>query len=154
MLRHGFWLFEFLSISQIILKAPVKYYRAFLHTETDDNDLTYFILYHLEVIRRAIAELHAYIRRKTAQLKSVERELRGATLLNHRQRALVSHALRHPGRRYSIRSHQTSHNCVYDTARTDLLDLRNRELLTMQRIGKTYLFTAAVDLEQKLSSLS
>ena len=43
MLRHGYWLFEFVSISQIILKAPVKYGRAFLYTETDDNDLTYFI---------------------------------------------------------------------------------------------------------------
>ena len=47
MLRNNYWLFEFISISQIIRKAPIKYGRAFLYTETDDNDLTYFILYHL-----------------------------------------------------------------------------------------------------------
>ena len=29
MLRHGFWLAEFFSISHEILKAPRKYYRAF-----------------------------------------------------------------------------------------------------------------------------
>jgi Fic family protein len=56
MLRSGFWLFEFISISQIIRSHPAKYGRAFLYTETDDNDLTYFIIYHLEVIMRAIRE--------------------------------------------------------------------------------------------------
>ncbi|NGX44626.1 MAG: hypothetical protein K1060chlam3_00798, partial [Candidatus Anoxychlamydiales bacterium] len=34
MLRHGYWLFEFISISEIILKAPVQYGKAFLYTET------------------------------------------------------------------------------------------------------------------------
>jgi Fic family protein len=48
MLRHNYWLCEYLAISQIIRKAPTRYYRAFLYTETDENDLTYFILYHLE----------------------------------------------------------------------------------------------------------
>jgi len=106
MLRHGFWLFEFISISQIILKAPIKYARAFLYTETDDNDLTYFILYHLEVIRRAIGHLHEYIRRRTERLQAIERELRGVATLNHRQRDLISHALRHPHHKYTIKSHQ------------------------------------------------
>ena len=58
MLRHRYWLFEFVSISQIIVKAPAKYARAFLYTETDDNDLTYFVIYHLEVIRQAIKALY------------------------------------------------------------------------------------------------
>jgi len=65
MLRHRYWLFEFVSVSQIIVKAPVKYARAFLHTETDDNDLTYFIIYHLDIIRQAIKTLYEYIERNT-----------------------------------------------------------------------------------------
>jgi Fic family protein len=153
MLRHNFWLFEFISISQIVRKAPVKYGRAFLHTETDDNDLTYFILYHLDVIRRAIKELHKYIKRKTEKLQAIERELRGVIVLNHRQRALISHALRHPHQRYTIRSHQTSHNVVYQTSRLDLLDLKNRGLLASQKIGRTWYFTPVDDLEDKLAKL-
>lgn len=154
MLRHGFWAFEFISISQIILGHPAKYGRAFLYTETDDNDLTYFILYHLEVINRAIEELHKYIKRRISRLQLIEKELRGIALLNHRQRALISHALRHPNQRYSIKSHQISHNVVYQTSRLDLFDLEKRGLLQSQKIGKTWYFTPTPDLEDKLSKMS
>jgi len=41
MLKRGYWLFKFLTISRIILAAPMKYYRSFLYSENDDNDVTY-----------------------------------------------------------------------------------------------------------------
>ena len=154
MLRHGFWLFEFISISQIIRKAPAKYGRAFLYTETDDNDLTYFIIYHLDVIRRAIKELHEYIKRKTEKLQTIERELRGIVVLNHRQRALISHALRHPHQLYTIKSHQTSHNVVYQTSRLDLFDLELRGLLKCRKVGRTWHFTPVDELEERLAKLA
>ncbi len=154
MLHNGFWLFEFISISQIIRRHPSKYGRSFLYTETDDNDLTYFILYHLEVIQRAIKKLHEYIKRKAEKLRAIESELRGVAILNHRQRALISHALRHPHHQYTIRSHQISHNVVYQTSRLDLLNLESRGLLNSQKIGKTWYFTPVSDLEEKLATLS
>jgi Fic family protein len=153
MLHHGYWLFEFISISHIIRKAPTQYGLAFLYTETDENDLTYFILYHLDVIRRAIDELHAYLKRKAAELKSVERSLRGIQVLNHRQRDLITHALRHPGFQYTIESHRMSHNVVYETARTDLLDLQQRGLLRARKIGRTWYFTPREDLEKRLAEM-
>jgi Fic family protein len=153
MLRHRYWLFEFVSISQIIVKVPAKYARAFLHTETDDNDLTYFIIYHLNIIRQAVKALYDYIERKTRRLQAIENQLRGIIILNHRQRVLISHALRHPHQRYTIKSHQISQNVVYQTARTDLLDLEERGLLKSQKVGKTWYFNAVSDLEKKLSKL-
>jgi len=154
MLHHGFWLCEFISISKIILKGPSKYAQAFLYTETDENDLTYFILYHGDVIQRAINELHDYIKRKTKQLQATEIALRGSFRFNHRQRALISHALRHPHHVYSIESHRRSHNVVYQTARTDLLDLARQQVLRAQKTGKTWYFTPAQDLEEKLAKTS
>lgn len=154
MLRHGFWLFEFISISQIIRKAPAKYGRAFLYTETDDNDLTYFILYHLDVIRRAIKELHEYIKRKTEQLQTIEHKMRGMAALNHRQRAIISHALRHPYQHYTIRSHQISHNIVYQTSRLDLFDLELRGLLKCHKVGRMWHFTPVDELEERLAKLA
>lgn len=155
MLRSGsgYWLFEFVSISQIILKAPAKYGKAFLYTETDDNDLTYFILYHLNIIQQAIKGLHEYIKRKARMLQSLERELHSVTLLNHRQRDLISHALRHPHQRYTIESHRGSHNIVYQTSRNDLLNLKDRGLLEAEKIGRTWYFTPVNYLEKKLAGM-
>lgn len=154
MLHRKYWLCEYISISQIIRKAPIKYGQAFLHTETDDNDLTYFILYHLEVLRRAVVELHQYIARKTKELRQLEAELRGLVMFNHRQRALISHALRHPHQRYTIESHKVSHNVVYQTARTDLLELEERKLLQKVKVGKTFYFVPTKDVGEKLAKLS
>jgi Fic family protein len=153
MLKHGFWLCEFISISEIIVKAPTKYGRAFLYTETDGNDLTYFILYHIDVLRRAIDQLHKYVGRKTEELRALERQMRGMAVLNHRQRALIGHALRHAHHRYTIESHRRSHNVVYQTARTDLLDLVDRGLFDKDKIGREWQFTPALDLQKTLSAL-
>ena len=153
MLSRGYWLCEFISISEIVLKAPAKYGRAFLYTETDDNDLTYFLLYHLEVLRRAVDQLHKYVKRKQAQLQAAEIELRGITLLNHRQRALLGHALLHPHHPYTTESHRASHNVVHQTARADLLDLVDRGLITKEKVWREWHFTPAPDLERRLREL-
>lgn len=153
MLRQGYWLCEFISISEIIRQAPAKYGRAFLYTETDDNDLTYFILYHLDVIRRAIDQLHDYARRKTRELRNLERQVRAISVLNHRQQALIGHAMRHPQQVYTVQSHQRSHNVVYETARTDLLNLASRGLLRSRKAGREWQFVPASDLEQRLRHL-
>lgn len=43
-----------MSISRILRKARAQYARSYLYTETDDNDTTYFLLYQLRVLLRAI----------------------------------------------------------------------------------------------------
>ena len=153
MLRHGYWLFEYISISPIILKAPSQYQRAFLYAETDGNDLTYFFLFHLDLIKKAMRRLHDYIKRKSEQLRRLENELRGIVALNHRQRALVGHALRHPTQIYTIHSHRLSHKIVYETARRDLTDLADRGLLAAKKTDNKWLFSPAGDLEKRLSHL-
>lgn len=153
MLHSGYWLFEFISISNILRKAPVKYGRSFLYTETDDNDLTYFIIAQTQVIRRALRELHTYIERKTADLKYVESHMRALDLFNHRQVGIIHNALKHPGQRYTFASHQRSHNVVYQTARTDLIDLGERGVLEKRKKGKQMVFIAPADLSERLLKL-
>ncbi len=153
-LSQGFWLLEFVSISRIIHKAPVKYARSFLYTETDENDLTYFILSQLTVIKRGIEELYTYLKRKIEEIQETEELLRSSVALNHRQLALLGHALRHPGMRYSIEAHRVSHDVTYQTARTDLLDLAEKQLLSKTKRGKTFLFIAPQDLAERLAKLS
>jgi Fic family protein len=154
MLRQGYWLFEFVSISEILVKAPVKYAKSFLFTETDENDATYFLLYQCEVIRRAIASLHEYIEAKSKELRETDALLRGATALNYRQQALMAHALRKPGVRYTIEGHRRSHAIVYETARNDLLALARLELLEARRSGRAFTFFAPADLTERLQKVT
>ena len=155
MLHHDYWMFEFISISRKLVDAPGRYARAFLHTETDGNDLTYFIVHQTDVVLRALDDLEAYIERKVAETREVERRLRHATDLNHRQLALLAHAIRHPDAGYTIREHRTSHGVAYATARADLLRLAELGLLDRRRAGKkTNVFDAPPDLEDRIHSLT
>ena len=153
LLHHGYWLFEFITISPILRKSPSRYAKAFLYTETDENDLTYFILHQLDVIDKAMTAFRDYVARKTAQQQAIEQKLRGQAALNHRQIALLSHAGRHPMHRYTVTSHQTRHGIVYQTARTDLLDLEKKGLLVKAKFGKTYYFQAVDNLERALERI-
>ena len=149
MLRQGYWLTEFLSISRILKKAPAQYARAFLYTESDDRDTTYFLLYQLNVICRAIDELHVYLARKIREVRKAE-ELLQDTNLNHRQLAVIGHALRNPDAEYTFRSHMTSHRVVYESARSDLLELEGMGLLARIQMGRQFVFRPARDLSDRL----
>jgi Fic family protein len=153
MLHNKYWLFEFISISAIIRKAPVKYGRSFLYSETDDNDLTYFIVAQTKVIKKAIEELHDYINRKSLEMQELESQIRALDLFNHRQVELIRHALKYPYEHYTIEGHRESHNIVYQTARTDLLDLEKRGVLEKVMLGKKMTFSTPKDLVSKLRNI-
>jgi Fic family protein len=150
MLRHGFWLAEFFSISHEILKAPKKYYRAFLYSETDDNDLNYFILHQLEVIRASITALKDYILMKREEMESVRRFLGPGTGFNHRQLALLKHALKHPYAAYTVTSHKNSHGVSSQTAMNDLAHLETQGLVKKHKQGKAFVFSPVPDLAARI----
>ncbi|OAI11814.1 filamentation induced by cAMP protein fic [Methylomonas koyamae] len=157
MANQGYWLMEFISISQIIKQAPAQYGKAYLYSETDENDLTYFIIHQLEVIRKAITALHRYLERKAAEIFEIEKCLEGSTLqgkLNHRQLAILRHALDHPTTIYTIQQHQAAHKLSYQTARTDLLKMADDfHILSKRKYGNTFVFLAPPDLGQRLSQM-
>ena len=152
-LSQGFWMFEFLSISGVIRRSPTRYAKSFLYTETDENDLTYFLLAQLQVIRKAIKALYAYLDKKALEIQGIEKILQSHVSINHRQLALLGHALRHPGVRYTIDTHKKTHRVTYQTARTDLLDLASRNLLVRTKTGRFFTFTAPADLAKRLKVL-
>jgi Fic family protein len=116
------------------------------------GDVTYFIMHQLGVIMRAISELEGYVQRKMSEFKRTEGLIKRSTELNHRQIALLGHALRHPDQIYTIKSHSSSHNVVHKTARTDLLGLESRGLLVRQKVGKAYYFLPVENLAKELET--
>jgi Fic family protein len=150
MLRQGYRLAEFLSISRVIQKAPARYGQAFLYTETDGGDLTYFLIHQLTAIRRATADLRTYLQHEARLLRETDRILKEGLRFNPRQRSLLSHALRHPNARYTIQTYRREQAVVYQTARADLLGLVEAGLLRKTQVGRAFHFEPAADLERKL----
>jgi len=154
MLRAGFWRTEYFSISSILKKAPSQYTRSYLFTESDDGDTSYFISHQLDVLLQAIEGVHAYIARKQRAHSQAETLLkpgsRLARRLNHRQRALLLNALRHPEKTFTIAEHQRAHDVAYATARSDLLGLTAVKLLRQHEQGKAHVFVARPDLQTRL----
>ncbi len=150
MLRHGYWLAEFISISRLIYQRPDPYRRAFLHVESDPQDATYFVRQQLDLIRSAVDELHAYVDRKRRDLDMMRSLVRRRNDLNNRQLALLDHALRHPDAAYTHESHATSNRLSIVAARSDLQSLVAARLLTQEKHGKKFVYRPVPRLEAKL----
>ena len=88
---------------------------------------------------------------KVAEITELESKLKNASEYNHRQVALLSHALRHPEAEYTIQSHRISHNTAYATARSDLTKLVEKGLLVEATSGgRNRLYRPSRDIKQKL----
>ena len=152
--KHGYWLIEFVSISKIIKHAPSKYSRAFLLTETDDNDLTYFLLHQAGVLRAGIDELFEYLQKKTDEIAQAEHYLQGSSLkgiLNHRQLMILQKALKNQQTIFDIQEHRSIHAISYQTARTDLLALADTyHLLDKRKQGKGFVFIVPMDINDRI----
>lgn len=157
MAQREYWLIEFVSISRVIKKAPAQYVRAYLYTETDDSDATYFLLHQLRALNEAIDDLHAYLHRKVEELRDAQQLIEQSPALhqrlNYRQLALINHALQHPKSVYKIDRHQSSHHVTYQTARTDLLDLVDMGLLEKSLVGRAFMFVPPDDIRERLNTI-
>jgi Fic family protein len=150
MLHQGYWLFAFISISAVINKARGEYERSFLLSESDDNDLTDFLLAQAKVIQQAISNLHADLKCKPNEAAVLQRPLNGMDGLNHRQLALLRHALGYDGFPYTVVSHQSCHGISNQTARGDLQKLAWLGLLITGKNGKREILRVPTDLATRL----
>ncbi len=157
MRRRGYWVAEYVSISRILTQAPAQYARSYLYAETDENDATYFIIDQLRVLIRAIMSLHEYLAKKDEELARTREQLQQSevlrTTLNHRQLAVVNHALKNPLFTYTIESHRGSHNVAYETARSDLRQLAKLGLLEQGKVGRSFRFIAPKDLSERIHQM-
>jgi Fic family protein len=133
MLRCGYEVAEFLSISGPIDRSPKAYYLAFAYTESTDGDLTYFVLHQLDAMQSALSDLLDHLTQRAEHLKMLSALVASFDSLNHRQRSLLEHAVRHPREGHSIEGHAASHGVHYLTARTDLARLEKLGLLQSRR---------------------
>lgn len=151
-LRSGYWLIEYVSISSIITESKIAYGKAFLFVETDDCDLTYFFIYHAEILETAIARLGAFVTRKRKEVQAFARRLGQIDTFNHRQSWLLNELARDRATQITIHEHQQQHGVSYLTARSDLETLVAQGLLQKKKAGRSSIYRPANDLMRRLGA--
>ncbi len=150
LIKKGYWLVEYMSISRIILKAKSQYARAYLHTEYDDNDLTYFFIYNLKCISGALEDLKLYIDRKIKE-KNVSVQLLRKHNFNERQIYILQELLKDSSEYFTAKQIETKFGISNQTARTDLLKLAEQKLLVQRNIGRLMTFFGDENLDKKIN---
>lgn len=135
MLKKGYWLVEYMSISRTIYKTKRNYEKAYLYTEYDDNDLTYFILYNLRTMKKAFEELKIYLKRKSEENSSIVliANIKG---INTRQAQILKIIHEQPNTCLSVKEVENRFSVSNFTARTDLEGLVGLGYLSELQINK------------------
>lgn len=142
-LRKGYWLFEFMAISRILLRSKTRYGLSYLYTETDGNDLTYFINYNLSAIEEALKEMERYILKKQKEQAESMRLIRGLKNINLRQAEILKDFIRHPEKEFVISEIVNTYGVVYETAKNDLYSLSDLGYLEKTKIKNKFVFMLA-----------
>jgi Fic family protein len=135
MLKRGYWLTEYLSISGIILKSKTAYGKAFLYTESDDLDVTYFLNYKMRIIHLAYSNLRKYIQRKTDERQAAFLFMRNGGI-NERQAQILQWLTESPAKVITVKEVETRLNSSNQTARKDLQELVSLKFLEQRNVNK------------------
>ncbi len=150
LIKKEYWLIEYMSVSRIILKSKSQYARAYLHTEYDENDLTYFLIYNVKCIEEALGDLKKYIHKKTQEKKNTLALIRSAEY-NDRQVVLIKDILQDQHQYFTVKQIELRFNVNNQTARTDLTLLVKKGILEQKTSGKRAQFFPTPNFEKKLN---
>lgn len=154
-LKSGYWLFEYVSISKLIQERRTAYDKSFIYTETDDFDITYFIYNQVETIRKAVKSLHEYIDKKKRDFYEFMDWIDKSSVAKTLKRGhleILKEAVREPGREFTSRQVAIDFGVSENTARSYLNKLVDKDLLvqTQPRSGRTVLYLAPANLRSRL----
>jgi len=135
LLKKGYWLTEYLSISRMILKAKAQYARAFQYTEVDEHDLTYFIVFNLRVMKLSFDELRGYIQRKNEEKKRLS-DFMGVEGISYRQSVILEWFNKDPALLLTVKETQTRLAVSNGSARNDLNMLSEKGYLRSKGMNK------------------
>ena len=152
MLKKGYWLTEYLSISRIIYKSKNQYEKAFLYTEHDELDLGYFVNYNLKVFNEAFNELKLYLERKAQENAALlEYRIPG---LNERQIQIIKIYAEKPASMFTSKELETRFNVSVKTIRSDLEGLVSVGLMETVPLNKRLIgYTRSKNFELRLEEI-
>lgn len=141
MLKQGYWLTEYLSISRVIAKSKKSYEKAFLYTESDGMDMGYFVAYNMRVLQQSFKQLQDYIKRKQEEKRAANSFLRIGNI-NTRQAQIIKMFADDSNLVVTIADLQARFLVSPTTAKADVVGLMNMGLLSeisFNKVKKGYI---------------
>ncbi len=137
LLKEGYWTMLYLPISTVIRKSPQQYSMAYIYSEQDDSDITYFYDYHLRKIIQALNEFQTYVDKKVAENKSIDGIISKKADVNERQKQTLYYLLSEgEGAFTTAKTYMAVHNVSLLTAYNDLHKLAQLGYVEARRRGK------------------
>lgn len=136
LLKNGYWAFAYLPISKMIKKSPNQYKMAYIYTEQDDNDLTYFIDYNIRKIKLAMNDFLEYLEKEAGGNIKMKRNAEVKYKLNDRQVYLLRYLSADKEERTTQKTHMNIYQVAKMTAAKDLKDLVKKGFLSAVKQGR------------------
>ena len=152
MLKSKYKSFKYLVISRILKEKPVQYARAYLYTEYDNNDLTYFVNFNLDIILESITRFDKYVENKKAENKQTSKLIEQDIELNFRQRNIMKSFIKDRNIR-NIEYFKNTLNAAYETVRRDLAFLVKKDLLIKKKKSKQFIYSLSNKLNENLKNI-
>lgn len=135
LLKNGYWLTEYLSISRVIMETKVQYEKAYIYTEIDNMDVTYFIHYQVKVLMKAFEDLKKYVAKKKKEENKLLKFLQLEDI-NDRQAEILFKIEKTPKKSFTVKEVENIFSITNQTARTDIENLVEKGFLKKVAINK------------------
>ncbi len=146
LIKNKYWAFAYVPISTVIKNAPGQYRDAYMYAEQDDCDLSYFIDFNINKIKKATQDFEKYVDKKIIENKEVSRFAKNTIGLNERQVSLLKSFNTETNFSITQKVYQNLFGISRVTAHSDIQVLLKQKLLleTRKKNGKFYFPTEKV----------
>ena len=141
----------YLPISLTIKKAPIQYAMAYIYSEQDAYDATYFFDFHIRKIMQALNDFNEYVVRKISENKEIDKIISTNLYLTDRQKHLLHYLASDSNTHTTITSHAILSSISRQTAAKDIKELEKVGLVLGEREGKYIKYRATKKLLEALS---
>lgn len=141
MFKFGYHAFRYISISALLNEAPVQYGKSYIHTETDDMDMTYFIGYQSKIVIRAILQFLQDFSTLDNQYRNFKTSLESSeyyTQLNDNQRTVIMLVHNIGIKKVTANWVQLMMACSYNTAASIVNGLVKLDIFKREKVGREW----------------
>lgn len=148
LIKKDYWAFVYLPISKIIKKSPQQYIMAYVYSEQDDNDITYFLDYNIKKIKLAVIEFEKYLKRQSIKNMQMNKKCDVKYKLNIRQVQLLQYLYGDMDERTTLTAHMNINQVARMTAGKDLKDLVKKRFLVSNKQGRNVYYYATEKIKE------